>query len=77
MPYEIHHRRWYNTHDDYALIACCSTLAEARDKRVVSGDLVVYADTHQIVRSTEWLWDWELSNPNCYAQMAIKSGSGA
>lgn len=47
------------------------TLAEARDLRFVSGDLVVYSGTMKIVPDDEWLWDWEKNSPQSYAQRGI------
>lgn len=73
MSYEVHHRRYYNTPNDFALIAKCKTLEEAKKKRVVSGDLVVHAHNHKIVVNSEWLWDWEKKDSYCYARRAISS----
>lgn len=48
------------------------TLEKARNARFVSGDLVVYWGTTQVVNSKEWLFDWEKLDPDCYAQKAIR-----
>lgn len=70
--YEIHFRRSAVSKRDFSLIASgINTLEEARNKRSVSGDLVVYASNHEVVKSYDWLFDWEKLNPNCYAQQAI------
>lgn len=70
--YEIHFRRWHNTPRDFSRVGVATTLDEAREKRCMSGDLVVHADTHQVVKSPEWLWDWEKQDPDSYAQRAIR-----
>lgn len=72
--YEIQHRRWYNDpkYSGNVLIASgISSLEEAREKRVCSGDLVVDSTTKKIVTDLAWLWDWEKDRVNCYARSAI------
>lgn len=65
MRYEI---RYYRDLDhDYVLLATCATLAEARELRAVSGDLVVDAETNTVVADADWLWDWEKTDPQSYA----------
>jgi len=53
------------------VFAVCDTLEQARHARIVSGDLVVHAETLEIVENPEWLWWWERKNYQCYAQRAI------
>lgn len=72
--YEIHHRRSLFSTNDYALIGTAETIEEAKEKRVVSGDLVVHAVTHNVVQDIGWLWDWERNNPQSYAFRAIQKG---
>jgi hypothetical protein len=36
-----------------------TSLSGARDARQVSGDLVVYAGSDDVVQSEDWLWGWE------------------
>jgi len=75
MRYDIHFRRDHDKPHDYALIAISlPSLEAARDARKVSGDLVVYAGTTNIVKNKSWLWDWEKADPDVYAQLAIKFG---
>jgi len=70
--YEIHYRRGYDTPRDYCVIARnIPSLREAGLLRICSGDLVVHARTLITVDSDEWLYDWEKSNPDCYAKKAI------
>lgn len=72
--YAIHHRRFYHSKDDRVVMReRIATLAEARDLRVVSGDLVVYQKTSEVVVNDEWLWDWEKAKDECYARRAINS----
>lgn len=49
----------------------------ARDLRVVSGDLVVFAGTTEVVPSQDWLWPWERDNPKSYAFNKIKKAKEA
>ena len=44
------------------------TLHEARNARVVSGDLVVHAMSGKIVKSETWLWEWERTAPESFAR---------
>jgi hypothetical protein len=78
MLYSIHFRRDYNTPKDYSLVGeptyGLDTLERAKAARVVSGDLVVSWKTGEIIKSEEWLFDWEKEDPNCYAQRAIAFG---
>lgn len=64
--YQIRYYR--DLDDDYVLLATCTTLDEARDLRKVSGDLVVDAETNTVVADPQWLWDWEKTDPQSYAQ---------
>lgn len=41
------------------------TLRDAREARMISGDLVF--EDGQLCRDPSWLWDWERSDPNSYA----------
>jgi hypothetical protein len=66
MKYEI---RYYRDSDnDYVVLATCDTIEQARDLRVVSGDLVVEAATNTVVADPSWLWDWEKTDPGSYAR---------
>jgi hypothetical protein len=47
------------------------TLAEAKSKRMVSGDLVFREDGH-IESSIEWLWDTEKKDEFSYPRKCIK-----
>ena len=49
----------------------CNTLEEAREKRMVSSDLVWEEATGKIVKDPGWLFDWERKDPNAYAQQMI------
>jgi hypothetical protein len=77
--YEIHHRRWLNTPRDYIIVGkhwFFTSLEEARAARQVSGDLVVHRRTGKVVDDPTWLFDWEKTDPNCYAQKAIRHDAG-
>lgn len=41
-------------------------------KRRVSGDIVVYTDTIEIVLDDWWLFDWERQSVKCYARAAME-----
>jgi len=70
--YEVQHRRYYNRRGDFSLIARgLRTLEEAKDARVLGGDLVVESATDSIVTDKSWLWDWELNDRTSYAHKAI------
>lgn len=70
--YAIHFRRNYDSRSDFSLLhKDIPTVALAKELRWSSGDLVVDQDTGEVVKSTEWLWDWEKQDPKCYAQRAI------
>lgn len=72
--YEVHFRRHLDSKEDFVCTAKgILTLAEARKKRRVSGDLVVHRGTHEIVMSEEWLWEWEKKDPHSYARKAIST----
>lgn len=54
----------YGHPTNWSIQAIANTLEEAKEKRAVAGDLVVYnnpGSIHfpEIVKSNEWLWDWE------------------
>lgn len=70
--YYIKHYRWYSGRGDTdcVLIGMADTLEEAKEKREVSGDLVVDRDGY-IVPDKAWLWDYERDDVNSYAHKAI------
>jgi hypothetical protein len=71
--FDIHHRRhFFSTTDRGVMAERLPTLEAAKNARFVSGDLVVYSGTNDIVPSEEWLWDWEKKSEHCYAKNAIK-----
>ena len=75
--FEIHFRRDIDTKEDFVLVAKgLSSLEKALDERVVAGDLVVDETTHDVVTNPSWLFDWERTDPNCYAQRAIRHQAG-
>jgi hypothetical protein len=58
--YEIHYRRNYDKPNDHTVVAkYITTLSRAAELRMVSGDLVVHADTGEIVTDPSWLFPWE------------------
>ena len=72
ITYDIISRRFENSYDDF--IICRSNLTsleEAKEKREVSGDLVVLHGTNRIVTSHEWLFNWEKDIDDCYARRVI------
>lgn len=79
VMYEVHYRRWFDTPDDYSVVGTAKTIEEAAKLRQVSGDLVVHADTHEIVIDgfqfpwpSLWLFPWEQIDYDCYARRAIR-----
>ena len=74
--FEIHFRRLAESEGDYSYIGGADTLEGARARREVSGDLVVYGETHKIVIDPKWLFPWEQEDPSCYAQQAIRREHG-
>ena len=73
--FDIHFRRHFNSKNDYVEVKRnLDTLEQARDSRAVSGDLVVFAGTMDVVPSDEWLWDWEKQDSQSYAQRAMNHG---
>ncbi len=48
------------------------TLERAKEERKVSGDLVVFEGTLNIVPDENWLFDWEKNNPKSYAYNQIQ-----
>lgn len=58
--------------DNYTIIGRVSSIYEAKSKRQVSGDIVVFARTLEPVPGVGWLWDWE--NSDSYAQKCIQNG---
>lgn len=74
--YSIHYRRHLNSKrsSEYLVLATgIQTLEEAREKRIVSGDLVVYTSSGEVVKDDAWLWNWEKNNPDSWAYNAIQS----
>lgn len=76
--FDVIHPRSLNQLKDRVVIASNvfdpiegNSLKLAREAREVSGDLVVFHGTSEIVRNDEWLWDWEKNNPESYAWQAI------
>lgn len=58
---------------DYAgTLLYAKDLIEAKEKRVVGGDLVFSAKNLHIVSNPFWLWDWEYKNFSCHARQMIK-----
>jgi hypothetical protein len=53
------------------------TLEDALNARVCSGDLVVHSDTNCIVANDGWLWDWEKSKPESYANRMRGQSAGS
>ena len=49
----------------------CASLEEARNARFVSGDMVCYAGTFQLVPSQEWLFVWERFDATSYAHKGV------
>ena len=73
--YELHYRRDYNTPNDYVIVGkrwFFTSLEEAREARVASGDLVVDRRTKRVVNDPAWLWEWEREKPGCYARKAMR-----
>lgn len=70
--YELHFRRWFDTLDDYQLCGKADSLDEISALRKVSGDLVVYAGTTNVVTDPFWLFPWEKKDSESYARKAIK-----
>lgn len=71
--YAIHYRKYYDTTDIFQeVVVGIRSLAEAKNLRSVSGDLVVNQETNKVVSGADWLFDWEKSDPNCYARRAQK-----
>jgi hypothetical protein len=67
--------RFVNDYDDtnrQVVATKIPTLCEARRRRQVSGDLVFYHQTNNIVTDPEWLFDWEKQDERCYAQKRIR-----
>lgn len=50
------------------------SLKKAKEARVLIGDVVVYSGTAKVVRSEDWLDEWEKQDKGCYAQRRIKEG---
>lgn len=71
--YALHFRRYFDVPSDYVVQGDnFSTVAEARESRVASGDLVINQETGKIeTNDLAWLFDWERDDPNCYARRAI------
>lgn len=73
MNYVVINRRWLDKVDDFIVISAPhTTLAEAREARAVSGDLVVHNCSLRVVDSIDWLWEWEKAQSKCYARKAIR-----
>lgn len=71
--YEIHFRKNLECPDEYCLPydRVFRTIEQARDARIVSGDLVVNPKNRKIITDRAWLWPWELEDVNSYAHKAI------
>lgn len=63
--------RYYNDGtNQYVLLWTAATVDELATKRVVSGDLIVDAETEIVVDDPSWLWPWEHTRPN-YARSQL------
>ena len=72
--FAIHYRRDVGTKDDFVLIAKgLATLHQARNRRKMPGDLVV-DDSGRVVNSEDWLFEWEKTQPECFARRAMRLG---
>lgn len=70
--YAVHHRRSLCSRDDFSVVLYRTpSLVEAARARFVSGDLVVEFGSNRVVRSLDWLFEWEKLDVSCYAQRAI------
>ena len=58
--------------DEYILVGTAKSLAEAKELRRVSGDLV-FGNDGKIVKDLRWLWDWELNSESSWAQEMIQT----
>lgn len=58
---------------DAVLFGSCLSMAAAKKTRQTSGDLVFNED-RTINQSEEWLWEWEKSDPKCYARKSQAAG---
>lgn len=57
----------------YSVVASgLKTVAEAKAHRQVSGDIVVFHKTTNIVRNKTWMWKCEVDDPNSYVMRRIK-----
>ena len=60
-------------HGQYSVVASgLKTVAEAKKRRHVRGDIVVYHGTTNIVRNKAWMWKCEVEEPHSYAMLRIK-----
>ena len=60
---------------DFTVVGQATTLDDARETRVVSGDLVFDSETGKIVSHDDtWLWEWERRDPRCYAKRMMANG---
>lgn len=64
--------RGHDLQDRRVLYTGFRTVAEARDARAVSGDLVVHGVTGTLVPSLGWLWDWEMADEQSFAQQMLR-----
>lgn len=59
-------------HGQYSVIASgLKTVVEAKAHRQVTGDIVVFHGTTNIVRNKTWLWKAEVNDPSSYAMRRI------
>ena len=66
--YEV---RFINDRDparNFHRVTACNSLLRAAAARVTSGDLVVDMLTGKVVEDDAWLFDWEKTDPTCYAR---------
>lgn len=52
------------------------TQDEALLHRRVSGQLLVYSGTVNVVENDSWLWDWERKDDSCYAARNVAMARG-
>lgn len=52
------------------------TQDEALLHRKVSGQLLVYSGTTDVVENDSWLWDWEKKDYKCYAARNVAMARG-
>lgn len=71
-PFQVRfYRDYFNRRSAFVFIGEAATLEQAKALRKTNGDLVTDSRGN-VVRSEQWLWNWERKDSKSLAKMAVR-----